>query len=60
VLQRYEQRWQTFAQAFEAKGGTIYSVNAGDRSQIVAALDNCDKLVPANVTPPPTRLYAKD
>ena len=60
VLQRYEQRWGAFAKAFEANGGTVYHVNTSDSSQIVAALDNCDKLVPANVTTSPARVYAKD
>jgi hypothetical protein len=60
VLQRYEQRWEAFARKFEANGGTIYHVNTSDSSQIVAALDNCDKLVPGSVTPNPARVYAKD
>ncbi|MHC4521105.1 MAG: hypothetical protein ACYTAS_21130 [Planctomycetota bacterium] len=60
VLNRYEQRWKTFAKAFEARGGTIYRINTSDKSQIVAALDNCDRLAPGNATPHSTRLYAKD
>jgi hypothetical protein len=60
VLQRYDQRWETFAKAFEARGGTIYRINTSDSSQIVAALDNCHKLVPDSAKPQPTTLYAKD
>ena len=60
VLQRYQQRWEAFARKFEANGGTVYHVNTSDSSQIVAVLDNCDKLVPANVTTSPARVYAKD
>jgi len=60
VLQRYEQRWETFAKAFEARGGTIYRINTSDSSQIVAALDNCHKLVSDSAKPQPTTLYAKD
>jgi hypothetical protein len=60
VLQRYEQRWETFAKTFKANGGTIYRINTSDSSQIVAALDNCDKLVPDSAKPQPTTLYAKD
>lgn len=60
VLNRYEQRWQTFAQAFEARGGTVYRIDTSDRGQILAALDKCDRLAPDSAAPQPTTLYAKN
>jgi hypothetical protein len=60
VLQRYEQRWEAFARKFEANGGTVYHVNTSDSSQIVAALETCDGLLPDKARPAPATLYAKN
>jgi hypothetical protein len=46
VVQRYEENWETFAKDFEARGGTVYCVDASEPDQIVAALAACDKLTP--------------
>jgi len=55
AFERFEARWETLAQTFQANGGSIYSVNATDKDQIVAALDNCGALSPDGTT-----LYAKN
>ncbi len=46
AIERYEQRWETFADDFEARGGTVYCVDASEPDQIVAALAACPQLAP--------------
>ena len=60
TLERYEQRLGTFAKSFEGRGGAVYCVNTADKDQMIAALDDCDALVPDGKALRPTRLYAKD
>jgi len=55
AFERYEARWETLAETFQANGGSVYRVDATDKDQIVAALDNCGELAPAGTT-----LYTKD
>lgn len=60
VIDRHEQYWTTFAQDFEARGGTIYEVAASDAETILAALDACTELNDADGSPGTPTLYAKD
>ena len=60
TLERHEQRWETLARSFEEKGGAVYCVNTADKDQMIAALDNCDALIPDGEALRPTRRYAKD
>jgi hypothetical protein len=46
VVQRYEENWETFVEDFEARGGTVYCVDASEPDQIVAALAACEELSP--------------
>ncbi len=41
---RHNERWETFAKAFQAQGGTVCDVTASDGDRIVAAPDSCDGL----------------
>ena len=60
ALERQEQRWETVAKAFQETGGAVYCIDTTDKDQMVAALDQCDALVPGGATLQPAPLYAKD
>jgi len=60
TLARHEKRWEGLAETFEKKGGAVYCVNTADKDQMIAALDNCDALIPDGEALRPTRRYAKD
>jgi len=60
TLERHEQQWEAFAKTFETQGGAVYCVNTTEKDQMIAALENCDALLPADATGRPTRLYAKE
>lgn len=46
AIERYEDSWEAFAEDFEARGGTVYYVDASEPDQIVAALAACHELAP--------------
>lgn len=46
AIERYEERWETFADDFKARGGTVYYVDASEPDQIVAAMAACPQLAP--------------
>ena len=57
---RHEQYYETFAKTFERNGGAVYCVNAADRDQMIAALDNCEALTGDGQVQRPTTMYAKE
>lgn len=57
ALERHEQRWQALAKSFQGSGGKAYCVNATEKDQIVAALDDCLQPAPPST---PTPMYAKE
>ncbi len=59
VVERYEEGWATFTKDVEARGGTIYCVDASEPDQIVAALAACDALRPAGFSDQ-TTIVAKE
>lgn len=59
AAQRYEENWEAFAKDVEARGGTVYCVDASEPDQIVAALAACDALNPDSPDEP-TTLIAKE
>jgi hypothetical protein len=59
VAERQEQTWEAFAKDFKADGGSVYSVNATSRDQILAALDACHALRPQDSTATETVLVAR-
>lgn len=54
AAERYEQSWETFAKEVEARGGTLYYVDASEPDQIVAALAACEALNPDSPAQPAT------
>jgi hypothetical protein len=46
AIERYEEAWEAFADDFEARGGTVYYIDASEPDQIVAALAACPQLAP--------------
>lgn len=55
-----KQAWETFAKSFKAGGGSIYSINASGKDQIIAALDACPALRPQDSTATEAVSYAKE
>ena len=60
AIERYDERWETFAREFEARGGTVYDVTASDKDKIVAALDSCDRLNSVREALRAPALYARE
>ncbi len=58
-VQRQEQTWEAFAKDFKTSGGSVYSINASGREQIIAALDNCHALRPQDSTATESVMFAK-
>lgn len=54
-----EQSWEVFAKDFRTGGGSVYSINASGRDQIIAALDGCQALRPQNGTATTAVMFAK-
>jgi hypothetical protein len=55
-----ERSWEAFAKDFSARGGSVYSVSASGREQIVAALDACSALRPQDGTATDAVRFAKE
>jgi hypothetical protein len=59
TAEQQERTWEAFAKDFKAGGGSVYSVNATNRDQIIAALDACRALRPQDSTATETVLVAR-
>ncbi len=59
AAERYEENWESFARDVEARGGTVYCVDAAEPDQIVAALAACEALNGDNPAQPVT-MVAKE
>lgn len=59
MIERYKTDWESFAGKYQQDGGAIYVVAASGRTDIVAALNACDKLAPGDAKPNPQPMYAR-
>ena len=59
VGERHKQAWETFAKDLQASGGSVYSISASDKDQIVAALNACQALKPQDNTATAAVMYAR-
>ncbi len=59
AIDRYKKDWETFSTRYQQGGGEIYVVAASGRTDIIAALDACEKLGPVEVEPSPEPKYVK-
>jgi hypothetical protein len=55
-----KQAWEAFAKDFKASGGSVYSISASGKDQIVAALDACQALRPQDNTATEAIRFAKE
>ena len=59
ALEKYRTDWQTFAGKYQQEGGEIYVVAASGRTDIIAALDACEKLKSTDIEPSAEPRYVK-
>lgn len=59
MIEKYKKDWEAFAGKYQQNGGEIYVVAASGRTDIVAALNACTKLGPADAKPAPQTMYAR-
>jgi len=59
MIAKYRKDWEAFAGKYQQDGGEIYVVAASGRTDIIAALDACNKLGPGDAKPGPQATYAK-
>jgi len=60
LFERYRTSWKQLAATHESYGGRIYTIEAADKEQIVAALESCDPLDTGGDAVPHASLYAKN
>lgn len=58
--EQQKQAWEAFAKSFQAGGGSVYSINASGKDQIVAALDACQALKSQDGTATQAVRFAKE
>lgn len=59
MIEKYKNDWEAFAGKYQQDGGEIYVVAASERTEIVAALDTCKSLKPADAKPGEQTMYAR-
>ena len=59
TIEKYRKDWEIFAGEYQQQGGEIYVVAASGRADIIAALDACKKLGPAEAEPSAEPRYVK-
>jgi len=59
MIEKYKKDWEAYAGKYQQEGGEIYVVAASSRTDIVAALNACNKLGPNEAKPSPQMMYAK-
>jgi hypothetical protein len=59
MIEKYKKDWESFAGKYQQDGGEVYVVAASGRTDIIAALDACDKLSPGDARPGPQPVYAR-
>jgi hypothetical protein len=59
MIEKYKKDWESFAGRYQQEGGEIYVVTASSRTDIVVALNTCNKLGPSEAKPSPQVMYAK-
>ncbi len=59
MTERYKKDWEAFAGKYQQQGGEIYVVAASGRTEIIAALDACEKLRVTEPEPSAPPRYVK-